>query len=45
MLYSLPDRTPQIHPLAFVAPSADVIGAGDAGCRCERLVWGGFARR
>lgn len=26
MLYSLPNRTPSIHPSAFVAPSADVIG-------------------
>lgn len=27
MLYTLPDRVPQIHPTSYLAPSADIIGS------------------
>ena len=43
MLYSLPDRTPQIHPRSFVAPSADVIGA--VTLDAEASVWFGAVLR
>ncbi len=27
MIYTLPDRSPDIHPSSFIAPSADIIGS------------------
>ena len=42
-LYSIDDQTPSIHPTAWVAPSADLIGDVRLGERCS--VWFGAVIR
>lgn len=37
MIYSLPDRSPEIDETSFIAPSADIIGAVRIGAHAS--VW------
>lgn len=43
MIYTLPNRTPQIHPTSYIAPSADIIGSVVIGEQAS--VWFGAVLR